>query len=112
MKSTDSRRYDFFLISYRIVKTSAMNQKFNENSLDFITIFNEVSSLVPAKLANYVEAKFLREKIKCLRKMFELGSNIDNKIKVQREKSWLLSFYLMKCSPKLYVMAYRRFQKQ
>lgn len=75
--------------------------------------------------------KFLREKIKCLRKMFELGSNIDNKIKVQREiffkdiKSYpfykavkylslkgLLSFYLMKCSPKLYVMAYRRFQKQ
>ncbi|HEN9963703.1 TPA: glycosyltransferase family 2 protein [Streptococcus agalactiae] len=119
------------LYTYRIVKTSVMNQKFNENSLDFITIFNEISSLVPARLANYVEAKFLREKIKCLRKMFELGSNIDNKIKVQREiffkdiKSYpfykavkylslkgLLSFYLMKCSPKLYVMAYRRFQKQ
>lgn len=124
----DTRRS---LYTYRIEEKSIMNQQFNKNTLDFIDIFNEIHQDSPTELFNYVEAKFVREKIKCLRKMFELGEIADENLRLQRYKFWqdiksysickairflskkhICTLYLMKYFPYVYIKMYNKFQKQ
>lgn len=114
---------------YVMTENSRMNKKFSDTSFDFIKIFEKINKSIMAELKPYCEAKYIREMMKCVKKMEEnklIGEYLEKKktfIKIIRNypiskslkylsNKHIITLYLMKLSPKMYVKIYNRYQKQ
>lgn len=123
----DTREYYYH---YVVRLNSLVNQKFSMKHIDLIKKMEEDTFEVKTEFKEAFEAKLIREKVKCLNKMYA-EKNLDAvflpwlkiyqkdvkaypflKAKKYLSKKHLLTLYLMKISPKLYTLLYRKFQKQ
>ncbi|HFR3217390.1 TPA: glycosyltransferase, partial [Streptococcus suis] len=123
----DTREYYY---NYVIRNSSLINQKFSINNIDLVTRLENYPFKLKREFSHYFDAKVIKEKVKCLNKMYSTDC-LDNEflpilesyrkeirrypfIKAKRylSRKHLVTLYLMKFSPKLYVMLYKKFQKQ
>lgn len=123
----DTREYYYH---YVVRLNSLVNQKFSMKHIGLIKKMEEDTFTIKTEFKEAFEAKLIREKVKCLNKMYA-AKNLDAvflpwlekyqkdvqaypffKARKYLSKKHLLTLYLMKLSPRLYTLLYRKFQKQ
>ncbi|HEM2548377.1 TPA: glycosyltransferase [Streptococcus suis] len=123
----DTREFYYY---YVIRDTSLINQSFSMSNVDLISYLEEYPFALKNEFTEEYEAKLIREKVKCLNKMYSSKSLDDvflpflesyrktvkaypfNKARSFLSKKHLFTLFLMKFTPGLYVYLYKKFQKQ
>lgn len=123
----DTRHYYY---NYRIQENSIMNNKvFSDKHYEYILDLEEIVRNCDKKYYKYLQAKIIREKVKCLNRLNSCTNSKDycnvyqlfiNDIKKYSfldsikylSKKHFITLNLMKFCPKLYQYLYYKFQKQ
>lgn len=115
--------------NYYIRENSIINSKVSKKTFDCVNNLIYIQNKIPKNFENYYNAKIIREKMKCINRVYKNTNDKEFNLVITNylidiknysfleayhylSKKQFITLYLMKVSPYLYNILYKKYQKQ